>query len=168
MECMARLAILVPPPYFPLTRFHGVFAARSSWRPLVTPKPPDGAARPKSRKPCEDREPPAPVDKTTTPTPELRPSANATESSPALLAATRDDPAVITVKHWGRLLEGALYAASSRLDLAVLMKRTHGLDVLMCPRCQATMRPIATIAEPAAIRDILIHLGVRAEPFDAA
>jgi len=169
MECMARLAILVPPPYFPLTRFHGVFAARSSWRPLVTPKPPDGAARPKSRKPCEDREPPAPVDKTTTPTPELRPSANATESSPALLVtATRDDPAVITVKHWGRLLEGALYAASSRLDWAVLMKRTHGLDVLVCPRCQATMRPIATITEPAAIRDILIHLDVRAEPLPRA
>jgi len=135
----------------------------------VTPKPPDGAARPKSRKPCEDREPPTPVDKTTTPTPELRPSANATESSPALLVtATRDDPAVITVKHWGRLLEGALYAASSRLDWAVLMKRTHGLDVLMCPRCQATMRPIATITEPAAIRDILIHLGVRAAPLPRA
>jgi hypothetical protein len=177
VEFMARLAILVPPPYFPLTRYHGVFAARSSWRPLVTLKPPGGAARPKSRKPCEDREPPAPGDKpprlrsgeTTAPRPEPRPTAKPTAPSPALLvAATRDDPAVITVKHWGRLLEGALYAASSRLDWAVLMKRTHGLDVLVCPRCQATMRPIATITEPAAIRDILVHLGVRAEPLPRA
>jgi len=31
---MARLAILVPSPYFPLVRHHGVFAARSSWMAL--------------------------------------------------------------------------------------------------------------------------------------
>src|SRR5262249_28399864 len=39
MELMARPAVLVPPPFFPLTRYHGVFAARSSWRAPVTPKP---------------------------------------------------------------------------------------------------------------------------------
>jgi hypothetical protein len=172
MECMARLAILVPPPFFPLTRYHGVFAARSAWRPLVTPKPPEGAVRPKSRKPCEDRTPPAPVHKsprlwsgeTTTQRPESRPSARAFGAAESVVTASRDDPTVITVKHWRRLLEGALYAASSHLDWAVLMKRTHGLDVLVCPKCQATMRPIATITEPGAIRDILIYLGVRAEP----
>jgi len=41
VEFLARLAILVPPPYFPLVRYHSerserVFAARSSWRALVT------------------------------------------------------------------------------------------------------------------------------------
>jgi pyruvate/2-oxoglutarate dehydrogenase complex dihydrolipoamide acyltransferase (E2) component len=59
MELMARLAILVPPPFFPLTRYHGVLAARSSWRVddvdlerrLVTPKPPRD---PKRAKPCNE------------------------------------------------------------------------------------------------------------------
>jgi hypothetical protein len=36
-------------------RYHGVFAARSSWRPLVTPKPPDGVVRRKKKlKTCRD------------------------------------------------------------------------------------------------------------------
>ena len=30
VECLARLAIRVAPPYFPLVRYHGVFASRSS------------------------------------------------------------------------------------------------------------------------------------------
>jgi hypothetical protein len=54
VECLARLAILVAPPYFPLVRYHGVFAARSSWRGLVTPKPPDGVERRKKSKGCTD------------------------------------------------------------------------------------------------------------------
>ena len=32
VEFLARLAVLIPPPYFPLVRYHGVFAARSAWR----------------------------------------------------------------------------------------------------------------------------------------
>jgi hypothetical protein len=30
VEFLGRLAILVPPPYFPLVRYHGVLGARSS------------------------------------------------------------------------------------------------------------------------------------------
>jgi hypothetical protein len=30
VEFLGRLAILVPHPYFPLVRYHGVFGARSS------------------------------------------------------------------------------------------------------------------------------------------
>ncbi|WP_438040408.1 transposase [Sorangium sp. So ce128] len=40
MEFMARLVALIPTPKIPLVRYHGVFAPRSSWRSLVTPKPP--------------------------------------------------------------------------------------------------------------------------------
>ena len=54
MEFMARLAALIPRPKIPKVRYHGVFAPRSSWRPLVTPKPPPGA-RPK---PCAAAAPP--------------------------------------------------------------------------------------------------------------
>ena len=54
VEFLGRLAILVPPPYFPLVRYHGVFAARSSWRALVTPKPPGGVAPRKKPKACTE------------------------------------------------------------------------------------------------------------------
>src|SRR5271169_2046758 len=47
MEFMARLCVLIPPPRIPAIRYHGVFASRSSWRPLVTPKPPLQTAKPK-------------------------------------------------------------------------------------------------------------------------
>src|SRR5262245_13367351 len=54
VELLARLAILVPPPYFPLVRYHGVFAARSSWRALVTLKPPQ--VRPGIPKTCPEEQ----------------------------------------------------------------------------------------------------------------
>jgi len=50
MEFMARLAALIHPPRIPFVRYHGVFASRSSWRALVTPKPPAHASKPRT---CE-------------------------------------------------------------------------------------------------------------------
>jgi hypothetical protein len=78
------------------------------------------------------------------------------------------DPGTLAAKHWGRLLEGELYASSSRLDWAVLLKRTHGSDALACPTCHAPIRPVATVTEPGAIRTILGHLRARAEPLPRA
>ena len=193
VEFMARLAILVPPPYFPLVRYHGVFAARSSWRALVTPKPPDGLARPKKSKPCGDAEadaiaaappprspPPAspspprgapPTDRTETPANALPSPALASPSSASLAHAVPvafDDPTLITVKHWNRILDGELFAMSSRVDWAVLLQRTFGFDALRCPRCDARMRALATITEPTTVKKILSHLGVRTEPLPRA
>ncbi len=37
VDCMARLAALVPPPRVHLTRFHGVFAPHAALRAAVTP-----------------------------------------------------------------------------------------------------------------------------------
>jgi hypothetical protein len=37
---MARLAAIIPPPRFPLVRFHGVLGPRSSWRKDIVPRPP--------------------------------------------------------------------------------------------------------------------------------
>jgi hypothetical protein len=34
------------------------------------------------------------------------------------------DPTIIAVKHWSRLLDGELYAASSRVEWALLLRRT--------------------------------------------
>jgi hypothetical protein len=73
MEFMARLAALVPPARIPYVRYHGVFASRSSWRRLLTPKPP-----PQPPRPCTAS---APAPATTT------------GSAPATTAATTSLPA---------------------------------------------------------------------------
>jgi hypothetical protein len=44
LELLARLAALVPPPRYPLVRYHGVLAPRSSWRRDVVPQPPEKQA----------------------------------------------------------------------------------------------------------------------------
>jgi hypothetical protein len=45
VECIARLCALVPPPRYPLTRFHRLLAPRAKRRPRVVPKLPESAAR---------------------------------------------------------------------------------------------------------------------------
>ena len=50
----------------------------------------------------------------------------------------------------------------------MLLKRTHGIDALECPKCHAAMRPIATLTDPAVVRKILSHLGVRTDPLPRA
>jgi hypothetical protein len=40
------------------------------------------------------------------------------------VAMASDDPTMITVTHWRRILNGALYAASSRVEWALLLQRT--------------------------------------------
>jgi hypothetical protein len=77
-------------------------------------------------------------------------------------------PTMITVAHWGRLDDGELFAWSRRLEWAVMMKRTYGFDALRCPRCSRRMRVIATLLEPAVVRKVLEHLGVRASPLPRA
>ena len=46
LELVRKLAALVPPPWFNLTRFHGVFAPNSSLRAKVVPTPPPPPAPP--------------------------------------------------------------------------------------------------------------------------
>jgi len=191
VEFLARLAILVPPPYFPLVRYHGVFAARSSWRALVTPKPPDGVARRKKPKACTfataaKADAPDAVPARTTPPASANESANASANAlpsalapaPAALTAAPipapavpiviDDPTTISVEPWGRILDGELYAASSRVEWAVLLRRTFGFDALRCPRCAARMRVVAILLEPSVVKKILSHIGVPTEPLPRA
>ena len=182
MEFMGRLAILVPPPFYPLVRYHGVFGARSKWRPLVTMKPPSGA-RPKKAKPCPDPAAEAqPADAapvatltSTQPVEAASPSAPPA-AAPATASASRtrpsiipsDDPTTLTIAHWGRLLDGELFASSSRVDWAVLLQRTFGFEALRCPKCEGKMRIVATVTNPASVERVLTHLGVRTEPLPRA
>lgn len=75
---------------------------------------------------------------------------------------------MLSVAHWGRLDDGELFAWSRRLDWAVRMTRSFGFNVLLCPRCTRKMRVLSTITEPAVVRKLLAHLGVRASPLPHA
>jgi hypothetical protein len=72
------------------------------------------------------------------------------------------DPTRITVEHWGRLDDGELFARARYVAWAVLRKRSFGFAVLKCPSCGRKRVVLATITEPAVVRKILEHLGVRA------
>ena len=181
VEFLCRLAILVPAPYFPLVRYHGVFAARSSWRALVTPKPPDGVARTKKAKACREAEatakatapPPPSPPPVAPPSPRALPKdctetrSNA-EPSPALASPSTapesslahsppvafDDPTSLTGKHWNRILDGDLFAMSSRVDWAVSpihfirgdLTNSHALD-----RFGSSSSPRASTSVPRVV-----------------
>jgi hypothetical protein len=59
LELLARLAALVPPPRYPLVRYHGVLAPHAAWRREIVPRPPmapnsraDTAGAESKRGPC--------------------------------------------------------------------------------------------------------------------
>jgi hypothetical protein len=71
---------------------------------------------------------------------------------------------VLSVRHWDRLVGGALYAATPRVDWARLLRRSFDVDVLQCPRCHGRLRVLAVITEREPIQRILAHLGVPTDP----
>jgi hypothetical protein len=77
-------------------------------------------------------------------------------------------PNILSVKHWNRLLAGALYAATPRVDWARLLCRSFEVDVLACARCGGRVRVLGEVTEPAAVRLVLESLGLRAEAPRAA
>jgi len=88
MEFMARLCVLIPPPRIPAIRYHGVFASRSSWRPLVTPKPPVQTAKPKHGHATTPLPPPVPASASSPPAPPA-PLSTALPASPAPATVSR-------------------------------------------------------------------------------
>ncbi len=211
VELLARLAALIPPPRYPLVRYHGVVAPRATWRREIVPKP-------RAPLPCKPRRrgaasvvednaieaaprqshasPPgaarrAPV-ATTGPTPHVAPPqldprpaplsldsrAHAAPSIVTGSAPVADAPAklhtdflapnVMSVRHWSRLLDGALVAISSRLDWATLLMRTFEVDVLDCPSCRGRLRILGSITQPDAVREILKRLAIPTEAPRAA
>jgi hypothetical protein len=50
------------------------------------------------------------------------------------------------------------------IDWATLMRRTFGVNVLVCEKCHGLMRIIALIDQPPVIKKILEHLGLPTEP----
>jgi len=192
LDFMARLAALIPPPKIPQIRYHGVFASRSSWRPLVTPKPPPASPP----KPCAAGttatapapEPASPVSPLLMPQPLERAAfepwvfAGGSASASATLApwvfqggpaepaepVVTIEPTTISVSHWKRLGDGEVFATSRYVDWATLMKRTWHIDVMKCPACGHRLRVLATITDLSVVRKILDHLGVRSTPLPRA
>ena len=69
-------------------------------------------------------------------------------------------PNVLSVKHWNRLLGGALYAAQPRVDWASLLRRCFDVDVLACPSCGGRLRVLEEVTEPAMVTLVLESLGM--------
>jgi hypothetical protein len=71
---------------------------------------------------------------------------------------------LIAIEHWHRILDGEPYAASSRIQWALLLRRTYGVDALRCPTCSGRLRVMATLTEPGTVKKILAHLALPTEP----
>jgi hypothetical protein len=184
VEFLGRLASLIAPPRYPLLRLHGVFAARHAWRARVVPKPP---APQTGRKQARRVDESCPCCKTkggphheTKPTPATeRPSAPRPSSPPAegngrtafvqpasvptaaLVAsghAQRIAPNILSVAHWDRIEQGALYAATSRLDWISLLRRTFDVDLRVCARCGGPLSIRSVISAPEDVDRILTAL----------
>ncbi len=191
LEFMARLAAMIAPPRYPLTRFAGVLAPRSKWRREVVPQPREkraGCEVTRGDKPDapSQAKPDAPTrggthGKTDGRKAQVVPGQGGREPADGRPGASRSGlatiaippppagdvimltPSVISVRHWDRLLGGSLYATSPRVDWAALLRRSFAVDVLECPKCHGPLRVVAVITEREPIRRILVHLGMPTE-----
>ena len=164
VECIARLCALVPPPRYPLTRFHGVLAPRAKLRPRIVPKLPGSAPRAcasaSSRLP-DPREPrgkagerPPPRDKTGPIIPAAVP-VSATTLARRIDGADVPMPNVLSARHLARIGGGLLYAATSNVPWATLLARTFDVDVKACARCAGRLEVRAVVTDHDIVRRIL-------------
>jgi len=189
-ELMARIAALVPSPRHPLLRYHGVFAPGHCWRRLVVPQPRRRRAklvRVTARVPTE----PELGERDGAPSRECahrehRPGAIA----PAELGAPSDEhdghidvlyaadtaapdepappalcsPFILTDEHLRRLLDGVLLMTRPTATWAHLLRRSHDIDVLSCPKCHGRLRLMAVLRDEAQVRRVLRHFGKPTDP----
>jgi hypothetical protein len=186
LELLARLSALVPPPRYPLVRYHGVLAPRSSWRKAVVPRPPEAKAKGHTHEEHSKRaehnaeNPGRPAnatrgdDATRWPTAKrddeaLRSAKTTSGASASPREGPRPEPPellapnVIAVRHWERLRGGLLLATSPRVPWSILLRRTFDVDVLECAKCHGRLRVLGAIEDPVAARAILERLGFPTE-----
>jgi hypothetical protein len=68
-----------------------------------------------------------------------------------------DAPNVLSVRHWERLLGGALYAGAPRVGWAAPLRRSFDVDLMACATCGSRLRVLALITEREAVGNILSH-----------
>jgi hypothetical protein len=83
-------------------------------------------------------------------------------------AAKRIGPNILSVAHWNRLLGGELYAPSSRVDWALLLRRTFEVDVRVCTQCGGKLSVRAVVTDPSSTGKILRALQRSRDPPVAA
>ena len=157
IQFLARIAILIPPPRYPLQRFAGVLAPNSSWRRAVVamrpptklprpgeqPRPPPPKTKPRKKNPAADlvfQDPGRPASSSAN-TPELPDPGRASTSLGA----------------------GLLTPWAGRMDWAALLQRVYLYDVLACP-CGGARTILADVSDPDLVRHILHDLGLPADP----
>ena len=178
VECIGRLCALVPPPRYPLTRFHGVLAPRAKLRARIVPKLPDSAAKgcpamsSRSSNPGEPRrgeagERPARRDRSGPVVPTALP-VSATTLARRVVGADVPRPNVLSQRHLDRIAGGLLYAATSNVPWATLLARTFDIDVKACARahCGGRLEVRAVVTDADIARNILdaIPTAARAPP----
>jgi len=172
LQLLKRLAVLLPVPYQNLTRYHGVFANRSRFRPLL-PLPPEataassldddtdpsahrcGAMASANLKP-DETQPGQQID-----LPLGEPGASL-DSGDVAVAATPGSA------HESGATDDALSDQPAvrprRLPWARLLMRGLGVSGLECPRCQSQMVLLALITAPRVVAKILDHLRIPSTP----
>ncbi|CAN5923862.1 hypothetical protein BH11MYX4_BH11MYX4_44440 [soil metagenome] len=121
LETLARLAAIVPPPRYPLLRFHGVLAPRHRWRARVVPQPPSAAPRCNvtARERSEERDkgardeghaaaPSSQAGEGRAVFPLQARDAVVTSSLTTTGSAEQVAPNVLSIAHWERILDGEL------------------------------------------------------------
>ena len=171
LEFLARLAAIVPPPRFPLLRYAGVLAPASKWRSSVVPRAPEPPESKPRRERSVDERREVPCNSSSAPGDERRlaPSVSPSRAPPTTRPTPPETttaewqlltPNVLSVRHWDRLLGGALYAATPRVDWASLLRRSFSVDVLECARCGGRLRVLGEVTEPTMVRLVLDSLGM--------
>ena len=153
VQCLARIAAIIPPPRFPLLRFAGVLAPSSSWRSAVV------AMRPALTNGVEL--PPT----TTRNVKKKKPSTSTSwAAAPPDVAPVRDEtPPPPPSGPRTSLGAGVVLPCYARIDWATLLRRVYLNDVLSCP-CGGRRYVVAEINERDAVVAILTHLGLDPDP----
>ncbi len=147
MELMARLAAIVPPPRFPLWRYHGVLAPGAPWRKDIVP-----AATEREEGGCSH------TASANMPVPERKDNGPRKPSGdPSLLQAPHEPTAPSSS-------EPSWRPSTSYVPWAELLRHCFDIDVLECPRCHGRLEPIAVIRRYDVIARILQHLSMPAVP----
>ena len=73
-------------------------------------------------------------------------------------------PFILTDDHVRRLLDGALLMTAATAKWAHLLRRSHDIDILDCPKCHGRLRLMAVLRDQVQVRRILRHLGRPTEP----
>jgi hypothetical protein len=165
LQLLKRLAVLLPAPYQNLTRYHGVYANRSRFRPLL-PLPPEATSA-SSRDDDANAHRCAP-NKLDEAQPGLQIDLPLTAHGAALDSVDNGATTDRNPAHEPGAMDDALLDQPAvrprRMPWARLLMRSLGVDALECPRCQSQMVLLALITAPQVVEKILDHLRIPSTP----